>query len=54
MTPPELPHREIGFHTRPEDKGPAAKRRKIREQMNSPAMIHALYKGLATKAEGKK
>jgi hypothetical protein len=32
MAPPEKPDREIGFHTRPEDKGPAAKRRKIREQ----------------------
>jgi hypothetical protein len=28
MTPPEPPRREIGFHARPEDKGPAAKRGK--------------------------
>jgi len=32
MTPPEPPRREIGFHARPEDKGPAAKRGRIREQ----------------------
>ena len=32
MTPPEPPRREIGFHTRPEDKGPAANRRRIRER----------------------
>ena len=32
MTPPDPPRREIGFHARPEDKGPAAKHRKIREQ----------------------
>ena len=32
MTPPEPPRREIGFHARPEDKGPAAKRGKIRER----------------------
>ena len=32
MTPTEAPRREIGFHMRPEDKGPAAKRRKIRER----------------------
>ena len=32
MTPTEPPRREIGFHARPEDKGPAAKRRKIRER----------------------
>jgi hypothetical protein len=32
MTPPEPPRREIGFHARAEDKGPAAKRGKIREQ----------------------
>jgi hypothetical protein len=32
MTPPEPPRREIGFHTRPEDKSPVAKHRKIREQ----------------------
>jgi hypothetical protein len=28
MTPPEPPRREIGFHARPEDKGPTAKRGK--------------------------
>jgi len=28
MTPPEPPRREIGFHARPEDKSPAAKRGK--------------------------
>ena len=28
MTPPEPPRREIGFHARPEDKAPAAKRGK--------------------------
>jgi hypothetical protein len=33
MTPPEPPRREIGFHARPEDKGPAAKRGKIPEFM---------------------
>jgi ORF6N domain len=27
MTPPELPRREIGFHTRQQDKNPTAKRR---------------------------
>jgi hypothetical protein len=32
MTPPEPPRREIGFHTRPEDKGPAAKHGRIPEQ----------------------
>jgi hypothetical protein len=32
MTPPEPPRREIGFHTRPEDTGPAAKRGRIRER----------------------
>ncbi len=32
MTPPEPPRREIGFHTRPEEKVPAAKRGRIREQ----------------------
>jgi hypothetical protein len=32
MTPPEPPRREIGFHVRPEVKGPAAIRRKIREK----------------------
>lgn len=32
MTPPEPPRREIGFHTRPEDIGPAAKRGRIRER----------------------
>ncbi|MGD0815917.1 MAG: ORF6N domain-containing protein [Verrucomicrobiota bacterium] len=32
MTPPEPPRRQIGFHTRPEDKNPVAKHRKIREQ----------------------
>jgi hypothetical protein len=32
MTPPEPPRREIGFHTRPQDKGPAAKRGRAREQ----------------------
>jgi hypothetical protein len=32
MRPPEPSRREIGFHARPEDKGPAAKRRKIQEQ----------------------
>jgi hypothetical protein len=32
MTPPEPPRRQIGFHTRLEDKGPAAKRGRIREQ----------------------
>jgi hypothetical protein len=31
MTPPEPPRREIGFHTRSEDKDPAAKHRKIRK-----------------------
>jgi len=29
MTPPELPHREIGFHARPELRSPSSKRRKI-------------------------
>ena len=28
MTPPAPPRREIGFHARPEDKAPAAKRGK--------------------------
>jgi hypothetical protein len=32
MTAPEKPRREIGFHAQPEDKGPAAKRGRIREQ----------------------
>jgi hypothetical protein len=32
MTPPEPPRREIGFHARLEDKGPAAKRGSIRER----------------------
>jgi hypothetical protein len=32
MNPPEPPHREIGFHTRPEVKGPVAKRRRLRTQ----------------------
>ena len=32
MTPPEPPRRQIGFHTRPEDKSPAAKRGRIRER----------------------
>jgi phage regulator Rha-like protein len=32
MTPPESPRREIGFHARPEDKGPGAKRGRIRER----------------------
>ena len=32
MTPPEPPRREIGFHARPEDKGPAATRGRTREQ----------------------
>jgi len=32
MRPPEPPRREIGFHARLEDKSPAAKHRKIREQ----------------------
>jgi hypothetical protein len=32
MTSPEPPRREIGFHTRPDDKSPSAKRRIIREQ----------------------
>ena len=32
MTPPKPPGREIGFHTRPEDKGPRAKRPKIDDQ----------------------
>jgi hypothetical protein len=30
MVPTEPPRREIGFHTRPEDKNPAAKRRTVR------------------------
>jgi hypothetical protein len=30
MTAPEPPRREIGFHTRPEDKGPGAKRGWVR------------------------
>jgi hypothetical protein len=37
--PPEPLRREIGFHTRPEDKGPAAKHRKIREQ---PLLVSGL------------
>ena len=32
MTPLEPPRREIGFHTRPEETGPAAKRGRIRER----------------------
>jgi phage regulator Rha-like protein len=32
MTPPEPPRREIGFHARPEDKGPAAKRGRLRDR----------------------
>jgi hypothetical protein len=36
MTPPEPPRREIGFHVRPEEKGPAARRGKNRERGTSP------------------
>jgi hypothetical protein len=32
MTPSEPPRREIGFHARPENKSPGAKRGRIREQ----------------------
>jgi hypothetical protein len=32
MTPSEPPRREIGFHTRPEDRSPGAKRGRIRER----------------------
>ena len=32
MTPPESPRREIGFHARPEDKGPGPKHAKSRER----------------------
>jgi hypothetical protein len=31
MTPPETPRREIGFHARPEDRSPAAKRGRMRQ-----------------------
>lgn len=32
MTPARPPHREIGFHARPEEEGPAVKRGRIRER----------------------
>ena len=54
MTPPEPPRREIGFHARLEDKGPAAKTRQNPGTMNSTAMIDARRKRLAAKADAEK